>query len=85
MIPKSKCFGDAILPVCVSLIFFASIAGFVHYSIEERRLMAQNINSAIEKGVDPLSVRCSYASSDDIVCITFASSSQTIRVPDLRK
>jgi hypothetical protein len=35
--------------------------------------MYKNIESAINKGIDPLSVRCSYAKSDDILCITFAA------------
>jgi hypothetical protein len=35
--------------------------------------MAANIENAIAKGVDPLSVRCSYVKSDDIICIAYAS------------
>jgi hypothetical protein len=31
--------------------------------------MASNIENAIAKGIDPISVRCSYAKSDDIICI----------------
>ena len=32
-----------------------------------------NIENAISKGIDPLAVRCSYAKSDDIVCIAHAA------------
>jgi hypothetical protein len=39
--------------------------------------MAQNIDNAIAKGIDPLSVRCSYAKSDDIICVAFAASAQS--------
>jgi hypothetical protein len=35
--------------------------------------MAANIENAIAKGIDPLTVRCSYAKSDDIVCIAHAA------------
>lgn len=55
--------------VCVTLVCFATIVGLSYYSIVDRNLMAQNIDRAIEKGVDPLSVRCAYAKADDIVCI----------------
>jgi hypothetical protein len=35
--------------------------------------MASNIENAISKGIDPLSVRCSYAHGDDIICVTHAA------------
>ena len=35
--------------------------------------MAKNIQDAIAKEIDPLSVRCSYARGDDPVCIAFAA------------
>jgi len=42
-------------------------------------LKSMNIESAIEKGIDPLSVRCSYATMNDTICIVFASKdSQTV-------
>jgi hypothetical protein len=61
------------LCVCVTLVCFAIIGGLSYYSIVDRNLMSQNIDRAIEKGVDPLSVRCSYAQADDIVCVAYAS------------
>lgn len=50
------------------------------YNIHDRSLMAENINKAIEKGIDPLSVRCSYVKSSDhdIICIAFAAASPQI-------
>ncbi len=66
-------------PVVVSLtlVLLAAIFGLGYYNISDRTLMAQNINNAIAKGIDPLSVRCSYAKSDDIICVAFASSAQS--------
>lgn len=69
------------ITVGVTLVLLALIGSLMHYNIEERKLMASNIDSAVEKGVDPLSVRCSYAKSDDIVCVTFASNSHRINNP----
>ena len=64
-----------------TLVILALIGALTHYNIEERKLMASNIETAVQRGIDPLSVRCSYAKSDDIVCVTFASNSQRINVP----
>jgi hypothetical protein len=64
-----------------TLVTLALILSVAHYNIEERKLMAGNIEAAVQKGVDPLSVRCSYAKSDDIVCVTLASNSQRINNP----
>ncbi len=66
-------------PVVVSLtlVLLAAIFGLGYYNISDRTLMAQNIDNAIAKGIDPLSVRCSYAKSDDIICVAFASSAQS--------
>lgn len=63
--------------VSLTLVLLASIFGLGYYNISDRSLMAQNIDNAIAKGIDPLSVRCSYAKSDDIICVAFASSAQS--------
>ena len=39
--------------------------------------MAKNVTDAIEKGIDPLSVRCAYASEIDAVCVAYAYTSKT--------
>ena len=74
-------------PVVVSLtlVLLTAIFGFGYYSISDRTLMAQNIDNAIAKGIDPLSVRCSYAKSDDLICIAFAASAQSHNVATIAK
>ena len=42
--------------------------------------MAENMNAAISKGIDPLSVRCSYVQSHDLICVAFAASAQSHNV-----
>jgi hypothetical protein len=74
-------YSNQTMTIGITLIFLAFIGSLTHYNIEERKLMASNIDTAVQKGIDPLSVRCSYAKSDDIVCVTFASNSQRINVP----
>jgi len=68
---------DQTFSVCITLIVLTAIASMCYYGINDRKLMAENINNAITKGIDPLSVRCSYAKSDDIICVAFASSAQS--------
>lgn len=71
--------------ICVTIVFLAVTAGATVYNINDRKLMAENINRAIEKGVDPLSVRCSYASSHDLICVSFAASSHNPTSPLVKK
>ena len=71
--------------VSLTLVLLAAIFGFGYYSISDRTLMAQNIDNAIAKGIDPLSVRCSYAKSDDLICIAFAASAQSHNVATIAK
>lgn len=60
--------------VCIALVAITSIGGIGYYNVQDRALMAQNIETAISKGVDPLSVRCSYAQGTDTVCVAYAAS-----------
>jgi hypothetical protein len=67
--------------ICGSIIALSFIAGVCLYSINDRQLMAKNIETAISKGIDPLSVRCSYAVGSDIICVAYAASMQAQHTP----
>lgn len=71
--------------VCVAIVLLAVIYAISTNIVHEKTLMAQNIESAITKGIDPLSVRCSYADADDVVCVTYAHGSQRISIPTTGK
>jgi len=71
--------------VSLTFVMLAAIFGLAYYNIIDRSLMAQNIDIAIAKGIDPLSVRCSYAKSDDLICIAFAASAQSHNVATIAK
>jgi hypothetical protein len=60
--------------ICITVITLAAISSLSYYNINDRKLMASNIENAISKGVDPLSVRCSYATSSDTICVAYAAS-----------
>jgi hypothetical protein len=57
----------------VTVILISFIVALCIYGLNERKLMASNIENAIGRGIDPLSVRCSYARGDDIICVTHAA------------
>jgi len=67
--------------VCGAVVLLAVVYAIAYNVVNEKTLMAQNIETAIEKGIDPLSVRCSYAAADDVVCVTYAHGSQPISFP----
>jgi hypothetical protein len=72
--------GDNVVPLCITVLFMTTVICIGWYHIHDRSLLAQNMNNAIAKGIDPLAVRCSYVKSDDIICIAFAASAQSHNV-----
>lgn len=63
---------DVSIVICSMLVLISSIIGYCYYNIRDRELMAHNIENAIEKGIDPMAVRCSYAKIDDTICVAFS-------------
>ena len=64
---------DKLAIICLTIVIAASVLGTSIYHVNDRVLMAKNIQDAIAKEIDPLSVRCSYARGADPVCIAFAA------------
>lgn len=60
--------------VSIAIILLSAVIGVALYHINDRTLMSKNISEAVAKGMDPLSVRCSYAYSGDTICIAYAAS-----------
>jgi ABC-type lipoprotein release transport system permease subunit len=57
---------------CFTILIGSMIAGATIYQINDRNNFAKNMESAIMKGVDPLSVKCSYEQTPTATCITFS-------------
>lgn len=53
-------------------MIFTVVVAVTLYMINDRNLMSKNIEQAISKGVDPLSVKCAYTTTPDAICITYA-------------
>lgn len=62
-----------VVVTCVTVMVLSLICSLSWYAINERKLMAQNISEAIAKNMDPMSVRCSYANNNDMLCVNFSA------------
>jgi hypothetical protein len=58
--------------VCVAIVAVSIVASIAIYNMNDRNNMAKNIDSAIQKGVDPISVKCSYETGTSSTCIAYA-------------
>lgn len=58
--------------VSFTILLSSMVAGATIYQINDRNNFAKNMESAIMKGVDPLSVKCSYEQTPTATCITFS-------------
>jgi len=64
-----------ILTIAISavIVLCTAIIGAIVYNVNDRNNMARNIEAAIAKGVDPLSVKCAYETGTNTTCITYAA------------
>jgi len=60
-----------------TIIATSVVASITMYNLNDRNNMAKNIEAAINKGVDPLSVKCAFISGYDPVCVAYAASGGT--------
>ena len=61
---------SAVMVICTTII------GSIVYNVNDRNNMARNIEAAIAKGVDPLSVKCAYETGSNTICITYAATAR---------
>jgi hypothetical protein len=64
------------LVIGATTVIVSVIVGATYYNVNDRILMSKNIDSAIAKGLDPISVRCSFVTNTDTVCVAYAASSK---------
>jgi hypothetical protein len=61
--------------IVATVICFISVIGSVSYfHIKEQENISKSMALAMEKGIDPMAVRCSYAKTEDLVCVAYAAS-----------
>lgn len=56
----------------IAVLILVIILAFWNFKINESNLMSKNIQDAMSKGIDPLSVRCTYAADTDNICLAYA-------------
>lgn len=64
------------ISTCVTIVLCTVIIAGFNFNINTQNNMAKNIESAIAKGVDPVSVKCAYETSSNAVCITYAATAK---------
>ncbi len=62
--------------VSMTIVLCTLIVSMGFYSINDRNNMAKNIEAAIAKGVDPVSVKCAYETNLNAICITYAATTK---------
>ena len=65
----------AVTIVIISIILFAN-------AVSEKMIMSKNIDNAIDKGIDPITVRCAYAPATDNVCLAYAITHKPLEAPE---
>lgn len=58
--------------VCIMILTLSGVIALSLNYINDRSNMAKNIEAAIAKGVDPLSVKCAYETNPTSTCIAYA-------------
>jgi hypothetical protein len=71
---KRKGSNDLVV-LAITFVILTTIIAVCYYAMNDRKLMAANIENAIAKGIDPLTVRCSYVRDYDTICIAHAAAS----------
>jgi hypothetical protein len=64
------------LVIALATVVISAIIATTYYNVNDRILMSRNIDSAIAKGLDPISVRCSFVTNADTICVAYAASSK---------
>lgn len=59
--------------VCVLILCISGVVSTTMYNLNDRNNMSKNIEAAISKGIDPVSVKCAYEVNPNAMCITYAA------------
>lgn len=62
-----------VFTISVLIAVIALITSVTFYNLKKDEAIQSGINTAIEKGIDPIAVRCAYSSGEDKLCIVYAA------------
>jgi len=60
------------LLACITIVAVSIIISSYLSNINDRNNMSKNMDSAIQRGIDPISVKCAYATQTDNLCMVYA-------------
>lgn len=76
---------DRVFIISVLIGVMTLIGSVTFYQYNELNAMKSNIESAIVKGIDPIAVRCAYASERDVVCVAYAANASPLSPTTAKK
>jgi hypothetical protein len=77
---KEFVMNNNVFTVSLLLAILGLLFSLVFYKYTEVKSLERNIESAIVKGIDPITVRCAYAVSNDLICVAYAASHQSPQI-----
>jgi hypothetical protein len=60
----------------VSIVVSVYIGSAVYGTYQRNHMMARDIQSALDRGFNPLVIRCAYADESDRICMIYATAKQ---------
>ena len=76
---------DRVFVISVLIGIMTLIGSITFYKYNELQAIRSNIESAIVKGIDPIAVRCAYASERDVVCVAYAANASPLSPTTAKK
>jgi hypothetical protein len=71
---------ENVFTVAIVTAFITLVGSITYFKVIELNKIESNVQSALEKGIDPLAVRCAYATQTDTICIAYAASKTNFQV-----
>ena len=73
--------GTVVTAIATVICILGTVAAATHFYVVEQQNLKESLAVAMDKGVDPLAVRCSYAKQTDTICVSYAASVKTPSKP----
>jgi hypothetical protein len=74
---KEFVMNDKIFTISLLIAVVTLIGSVTFYQHAQLQAIKSNVESAIVKGIDPIAVRCAYATERDVVCVAYGASHQS--------
>lgn len=72
---------DNVFTVSILIAVVTLIGSVTFYHYNQLQAVKSNVESAIVKGIDPIAVRCAYATERDVVCVAYGATHQATSKP----